>query len=353
MHQETKEGTRPRRNARCGPAHRLRRWIGSGGLLLALALAGCQPEQTTSPDETTGPADAEVAPELVTEEGAAAGPDLALASTTTVTPWRDENFSRYTSDAHWRSNPFGWQVSAPTWYNQGAIHIDRSVTYDGHQTLRYDWPAPPSGYTASYWCNKQIAREADYRLPDVREVWIEVVHKFATTFNTNHTSSGGYCGTAQYKFLLPRLKGVSHRIGGMGNGTRGYQWWNAHPSSVNQTVYGTNCSGIGWDCRMGYGTGQSIYQANVPGPLWDGQWHVYRIHVKLTAYKGEKSGIVENWIDGKLVKRLTGQDFIRWNGDWSNRFDALALGSNSNSGTSRATSNWWGRLRIWTTNPGW
>ncbi len=291
-----------------------------------------------------------------------AGSTKADTTTVTIVPapapppptsgglWRDETFSTYTSDEHWRSNPYGWQATAPTWYNQGQIHIDRSVTYDGHPTLRYDWPGATATNT---WCSSDITREADYKLPTALEIWIEVAHKFASNFNTNHTSSGGYCGVGQYKFLLPRLKYVAHRIGGLGNGTNGYQWWGAHPQTGDETAFGTNCSGIGWNCRLGYGTGQDLYRANVPGPLWDGQWHIYRIHIKLPAVKGEATGMIEAWIDGKLVKRVTGQDFIRWNGDWSNQFEQLSLGSNNNSGTSQTTSNWWGRLRVWTSNPGW
>ncbi|MGH7628395.1 MAG: hypothetical protein ACREOF_03235 [Gemmatimonadales bacterium] len=266
--------------------------------------------------------------------------------------WRNETFSTYTSDAHWRSDPWDWMPGAPTWWNQDAIHIDRSVTYDGHPTLRYDWPAPPDG-DASYWCGKDITREAGYRMPDVPEVWIEVVHKFAPTFNTNSTSSGGSCGVGQYKFLLIWRKWTSGDRFGLSNGTRGREWWASHAQTAGETAFGTNCSGIGWNCRLGYGTGQEQYLASVPGPLWDGQWHTYRVHIKLPTVKGENTGVHEMWIDGKLVKRVTGADFIRPDGQWSNRLDFIGLGSNSNSGTTQATSNWWGHLKVWTSNPGW
>jgi hypothetical protein len=348
MRQEMEEGTRVPASACPQLSHRLRRRIGTGVLLLVLA--GCGSQGATSPgEEATSPGDAPVAADPGSDQASATGPDFALASTTTVQPWRDETFATYSSDASWYSDPHNWMVTASSWMNQSSIHIDKTVTYDSHQTLRYDWPGASSSNT---FCNSQIAREADYYMPTSREVWIEIVHKFATTFNTNNKIDGGYCGTTEYKMLLPRLSGVSFRIGETKNGHDGHQWWGVHPGP-DQTSWGTNCSMIGFNCRLGYGTGQDIYRASVPGPLWDGAWHVYRLHIKLPAYKGEKSGILEFWIDGKLLKRVTNQTFISRTGAFSNVWSSLGLGGNSNSGTSRKTSEWWGRLRIWTTNPMW
>src|SRR5262245_5771559 len=343
---QTTEASRARASRSNGSRHRLRVMFCAGGL--ALVLAGCQGGGMTNPVEEGQPSDA-APPEAPATMDPAVTSTGTGATTTTVNPWRDETFSTYSSDASWRSDPHDWMVTASSWMNQQAIHIDKSVTYDGHPTLRYDWPGATSSNTQ---CNSMLAREADYYLPTSREIWIEVVHKFASSFGTNQKGMGGLCGTTEYKYLLPRLKGVSFRIGEVKAGVRGFQWWGVHPSSVNQPLDNLNCSGIGWDCRLGYGTGQDAYRSSVPGSLFDGQWHVYRIHIKMPAYKGEASGILEFWIDGKLVKRVTNQTFIR-GGLFSNQFASLGLGSNSNSGTTRATSNWWGRVRIWTTNPSW
>jgi Bacterial Ig-like domain (group 2) len=264
--------------------------------------------------------------------------------------WRDEQFSAYTSDEHWRSDPYDWMVSAPNWYNQQEIHIDRSVTYDGHPTLRYDWPGDDG---TGNECSTDLTHAAAYKTPQVHEVWIEIVHKFATTFNTN-VRPAGYCGQGQYKFVLPFLKGVTGRIGQLLNGTWGYQWWDAHPSQTSETAYGTNCSGLGWNCRSGYGTGQEVYRQNVPTTAqWDGQWHVYRFHIKMPDVQGQTTGLIEQWIDGKQIEGVYNQNFISRIGEFSNLLAQLNLGGNSNSGTSQATSEWWGRLRIWTASPGW
>jgi hypothetical protein len=273
----------------------------------------------------------------------------------TGTLWLDEDFSTYTSDEHWRSNPHGWQATAARWLNQGRIHIDRENTYNGHPTLRYDWW--PGGKNA---CGKQHTIESRYRLPQTKEVWIEVVHKFAPTFNTNDTRSGGHCSVGEYKHILIWRDGTDTDDGNrwsLTNGTYGHERWSAHPSTDPQPT--PSCSGIGWKCRLGYGgagtaNDQSKYRTAVPSSqYWDGQWHTYRFHIRLPSAKGQTTGLVEMWIDGVLVKRVTDEDFINRQGGWTDYLAFISLGSNSNSGVKVATETWWGHLRIWTSDPGW
>jgi hypothetical protein len=134
----------------------------------------------------------------------------------------------------------------------------------------------------------------------------------------------------------------------------GNQWWSAHPGGPDQKAYGNKCSGVGFKCRLGYGEGQQRFRPLVPKTsLYDGHWHVYRVHIKLPNVKGDSTGVFEFWIDGVLLKQVRGQTFIASKGAWSNRIDFIALGGNSNSGTSRATNNWWGHLKIWTSKPSW
>jgi hypothetical protein len=194
-------------------------------------------------------------------------------------------------------------------------------------------------------------------------MWIEVAHRFASNFSTNKLGvEGGLCGVGGYKHLLFWRRWSGDRFD-LINGNNGTQWWSAHPGGETQPMdqYGfgyATCSGIGWNCHLGYGgkgtsNDQAAYRGDVPADSHDGQWHLYRVHIKLPAVKGETTGVFEMWLDGKLVKRVTGQAFIRRDGGWSNRLEFIALGSNSNSGTAQASSNWWGHLKIWTTNPGW
>jgi hypothetical protein len=87
---------------------------------------------------------------------------------------------------------------------------------------------------------------------------------------------------------------------------------------------------------------------------WDGQWHVYRAHIRFNTAQGMPDGVFQIWVDGKLVKNAQGVDLTNsTTRKWSNRLSSIMLGSNSNSGTSGPTQTWWGRLRIYTSDPGW
>ncbi len=257
-------------------------------------------------------------------------------------PWLDEDFSRYTSPEQYRTNPFGWLAPSARWWHQERISFGPGYGGSPH-SLQYNWPGdiPPRSQ-----CSKDVTIETGYKLPRVREVWIEAVHKFDPTFDTNR-----HCGVKGYKFLLI-WRTVGDRFA-LFNGFNGHEWWSSHPATHHETLR-DKCSGLGFDCQLGYGTGQTQFLSVIPGNLWDGQWHTYRAHIKLPNEKGEKTGVFELWIDGTLVKRVVDQDFILWQKQlWSNRLEFIALGSNSNSGTSRPTQTYWGRLRVWTADPKW
>lgn len=282
---------------------------------------------------------------------------ITIPQSGTVTPFRTEDWSTYGSDsvtatAAWKANPHGWMTgSPPSWFNQQRITVDVTQTYQGHPTLRYDWPGP----AVPGWggCSTDVAIVADYLAPDVREYWLEVAHRFASNFSTNQNGiEGGTCGVAEYKFLLQWRKGTGGRFD-LKNGHNGRQWWAVYPGGTNQTAYGANCSGVGFNCRLGYGDQQSGFLSSIPGDLHDGLWHVYRTHIRLPATKGDTDGAHRIWIDGVKVFEATGLDFISADGSWSNRIGEIFLGANSNSGTPVATQTWWGHMKLYTSDPGW
>lgn len=288
------------------------------------------------------------------DDGTQSGdPSNITTSTSSVAPWRNEDFTTYGgSTSNWKADPHDWMISPSSWMHTERIVLDTKNTYNGHPTLRYNWPGPPAGKP---WggCNTDPAISASYRMPAASEVWVEAVQKFRSDFNDR----GPGCGFGEYKFLL--LLRAQDRMGGIGNGHNASTWWSGSAQSpVLSETYtaGTHCSGggMGENCQWGYGKGQSQYLGNIPGRNWDGLWHTYRIHVKFPATKGQNTGVFEVWVDGRQVVGRYGRNFINHStGYFANRFTEIMLGSNSNSGTYVPTQTWWGQLKIWTSNPGW
>jgi len=265
-----------------------------------------------------------------------------------ATPWRVEDFTTYGgSTSKWKSDPHDWMYSASSWMHQERIVLDTKNLYNGHPTLRYDWPGPAAG---SPWggCNTDPAIQASYKAPSNREVWIEVAHKFRSDWYP----LGPNCNAGGYKLLL--LWRESDRFDII-NFVNAKNWWSGSPQKAPYSGYSyCSTSGAGENCRWGYGKDQSQFLSSLPGMHWDSQWHIYRVHLRIPAVKGNTDGIYEIWIDGKKVLNRYNRTFIANNtGAFLNHITSIALGSNSNSGTRVATQTWWGHLKIWTSNPGW
>jgi hypothetical protein len=290
---------------------------------------------------------------------AKAGNGLADSSTVTITGsapsptgglWRNEDFTTYGgSTTSWRSNPHGWMIGVPpTWFNQGKIALDGQELYNGHPTLRYDWPGPAEAGWGG--CSTDKAIVADYLAPATREVWIEVAHKFRSDFN----NLGPGCGPSAYKFLLMwRPNGDRYDVI---NGVYG-TWRSSAPQNPPYPMLpettGSYCTGYDSNCRWGYGPNQSQYLPNIPGNQWDGQWHLYRVHIRISSSATTPDGVYEVWVDGRQVLGRYGMANAKADGTWTGRLNEIFLGSNSNSGTYAPTKTWWGHLKIWTSNPGW
>ena len=311
------------------------------------------------------------------QSGPADSSTVSIAGSATPPPppsgglWRTEDFSTYGGNtATWKSDPHAWMVGEGdgTWFHQEQIHIDTQELYNGHPTLRYDWPGPgvrtiTSGADAGkdYWagCSTDPAIVADYKAPTGREVWIEVAHKFRSDFNNKPAG----CGVSAYKFLLI-WRPVGDRFD-LVNNTILNTWGSDHPQMPPQSQVTSSDGNItycadpnggteGWHCALGYGANQSSLLPNVPGRQWDGQWHIYRFYVANSSSNTATDGAYVMWIDGKKVKEVRGINTTNtFTGKWSSTISEIFLGSNSNSGTATATATWWGHLKIYTGNPGW
>lgn len=79
--------------------------------------------------------------------------------------------------------------------------------------------------------------------------------------------------------------------------------------------------------------------------VWDGQWHRFRIHVKM----GTGNGRMRVWWDDSLVIDRQGLDTQ----SGSNRFMGITFGGNRNQGTNQPMSFFYGPARLFRADPGW
>lgn len=292
-------------------------------LLCAVAACSSQPSngQDGGPDATTSDATA----------SDVTSPDASAPDASAPTPWLLEDFSTYTSTSNLKSNPRGiysdafvgdGNESANT--TQMSLDTTVGVDIDGYtlsQSLRYDFPVVnTSDYTIG--CNLQFPAQ-------VGEVWLELYHKFSSTF----TTLGPASGNADYKFNSIRTTGPSTRFMTFA-GTYGTGWQFGYPG---------NDEGANSDVNGYYGN--STFDFTNFGTPFDGAWHRYRYHYKIGS---GTSGLAIWFYDGHRMPSFPAVDSSS-----GGVMYGWALGRNMNKGTSQSMSEWWGRVAFYIGDPGW
>ena len=304
------------------------------------------------------------------QSGPADSSTVSIAGSATPPPppsgglWRTEDFSTYGGNtATWKSDPHAWMVGEGdgTWFHQEQIHIDTQELYNGHPTLRYDWPGPgvrtiTSGADAGkdYWagCSTDPAIVADYKAPTGREVWIEVAHKFRSDFNNKPAG----CGVSAYKFLLI-WRPVGDRFD-LVNNTILNTWGSDHPQMPPQSQVTSSDGNITY-CADPNGEPRAGTARSGMAPTSRRCCPMFRADSGMGSGTSTGStsptrratrrtdGAYVMWIDGKKVKEVRGINTTNTStGKWSSTISEIFLGSNSNSGTATATASWWGHLKI-------
>ncbi len=265
-------------------------------------------------------------------------PYLAVVYTPPPVPaWLVEDFSTYTSTANMKTNPRGiyssWDPASDQNenFNISQIFLDQTtgVNIGGYaltQSMRYDFPDRTGDL---------VGRCGDYSigvnlvLPTaVQEVWVEVYGKFGANFTTSAPSGWNCASNPEYKFIHGRVTGGSRF--NLNSGTYPSHDWTW---------------GIPFDEQGAGGTPPNT----IPGgaAVWDGQWHQYRLHMKVSSALNVADGSAQAYLDGALLKTFTNVVINDTN------IYGIALGRNMNQGPATPTSVWWGRVAMWNTDPGW
>lgn len=279
-------------------------------LIAVLLFSACSAEQINAPTTPTGGG---IATTGVTPAG--------------VTVWED--WSAYTSlTALMSSTKFVKSEDVGT----NRMAIDKTVFPPGRTaSLRYDYPATAAGN-----CNAGPTIRRALQMPAGNELWLEWTMKFSAGFQAGNTGCAG--GLHSHKTMLLYYDNKTARV---------------------QYVTGRQ---VTKQPLLGWGGGPGAYEVQVPSvktgcataSCYDGQWHTYRMHVKLSSSQTATDGVIEFWVDGTLRYQHNGISTYSDRSAGSPRgFWVAYLGANMNSGAPAKQSIWWGPVGVWTKSPGW
>ncbi len=258
-----------------------------------------------------------------TIEGKSGTAVVTVSTGSGSSPWMVMDFSQYPNTAALLADVGGnsayrWDQSRAA--NQGQVVLDPTVVYGAlPQSMRYDFPV------VGAVCQDYGIRPGGLRFPgwvNAQEMWVEVVAMFSTNFATD--AGVGGCNS-DYKFVfLGTNPGGRYEVKSGTYGIPGYFSTN-YPSGIQDT-----------------------YTFQI-GSVWDGQWHVYRMHAKNSSNPGVSADAAwQVWVDG--VKHVDVANVV----DGSTGIWDIDLGANMNQGPAVAGMHvWWGQVKVWTVNPGW
>lgn len=227
----------------------------------------------------------------------------------TVTPEPDlvEDFSTYTSTSNLISNPRGVYNIVED-FRTDRITLDTSIGYgSSDRSMRYDYP---SGTGTDYTISRSLPIPGG-----AQEVWVEAIVRFSPNFSI--AGNGQQAGNA-LKTLHVGVRGVAGRFG------LNFEGSSMRAEGPNDDYDGLYISG-----------GPSA------SSVMDGQWHILRYHVRLGA-----TDFHEYWVDGMHRGSQTGRTA-------ASSLIAVSLAKNLNKLAPNAQSLWWGKVSVWTQNPGW
>lgn len=215
----------------------------------------------------------------------------------------------------------------------GNYNLDTTVGYPGgSQSMRYDYVDQGAGNVIGI--GRRIPLENR-----TGELWVE----FDVRWSSNYMCCIDMSKTETYahKFLFGEVKTNNTKPWLTSDGQGAYRWslhWPGGGASNppnGQLKVETPTLTSGDQIHRNIGVSGADY--------FDGQWHRVRVHWR------HSPGAYEIWIDGEKVLDLDGFEVHP-----EIRLSAVLLGRNKDDGNPSGTESlWWGKMTVWTQDPGW
>ncbi len=243
-------------------------------------------------------------------------PPIATGSCATIVAWLCEDFTEYGgSSATFKADPRHiWSTG-----EDGDFVTIGVMDAVGGASWRLDWPdrtADAAGRCHDFTIGRNLTFPGS-----AGEVWMEATVRFSFGWTTVAPASWSCASAASYKMLFARsdVGRFGLYVGIFGTGYEVSYAGNEDPAP-----------GGAWS-----ESGDGLL------PLFDGAYHVVRLHFRAGA-----NGIAELWLDGKKIRSIAGASSA------SSMYGG-ALGRNINQGPAAPQSLWYRRILVYNSNPGW
>jgi hypothetical protein len=232
-----------------------------------------------------------------------------------ATPWIVEDFSpaRYNSTTDLIADVAGLYTDTED-VNPSMISLDKTDGYGSQQSMKYTFPDRSASGSV---CNDfTVGRNIGFP-SNVDEVWVEVWAKFSANFETRVPACDGQ-SAPDYKFMFGRV--------------------------LNNGRFEIKAGTFGNSLATNYPGGTTKNKAYPTSNYFDGQWHRWRMHIKVSS---AQTGIARFYLDNTAIGQVSGINIP------GGAIYGLALGRNLNQGPLQVQSVNWGQVKVWRVDPGW
>jgi len=259
---------------------------------------------------------------------------VVVKSSGAPTPWLAEDFSTYTSTSNMISDPRHIYSDGED-VNTGQMTLDTTVGYGGlTQSMRYDYADRTSvgGSGLTGRCTDYVIGRALVLPTTTQEIWAEFYVKFTVGFTTVAPSVWGCTSNPDLKLIFGRT----------------------HPDNRYEVKAG-NSTLEEWVWRWPGGPETNVPAAQFPpANVFNDTWMQIRVHFKNSTTATSHDGAYAFWLNGVVVKDTTGVNTIANDGvSQITDLYGIWLGQNLNQGPAALQSLWWGRVRVYNSDPGW
>ena len=245
------------------------------------------------------------------------------------------NFEKYNSTSDLLKDCTTWDCVEQV--GDSDIALDNTVAPPGlTRSMRYHYRHSGNG------CNS-ITIERSLQFPKrQQEVWAEFYIRWSSNFTTDNSA----CYPNDHKLIFGDTEADQSGRWAFYVGSDG----KPHTVMVERPLGPNGFLGAYYLNKNS--SGNQLWASD----LWDGQWHVVRLHYRNSTTTSSNDGAMQVWVDGTLWHDERGFNTMKpaSDGGGPEFLRGFSFCHNEDDGPPGVDMYlWWGSVKVWAANPGW